>query len=153
MSSERERGREREKGLLWFCVKAFTLPVVFVPQTQTHFQDFSHIAKRALSNCKITNWDSDEIKQREAKKSLFDAAWNISTNYALTHKQTQASMKKESCCFNMLLVRKCAELGPSNSLYKPLTKQPGTCTNKPHFQMLLISYQLFNCHCSNQCDI
>jgi len=55
MSSERERGREREKGLLWFCVKAFTLPVVFVPQTQTHFQDFSHIAKRALSNCKITN--------------------------------------------------------------------------------------------------
>lgn len=42
---QRGREEEREKGLLWFCVKAFTLPVVFVPQTQTRFQDFSHIAK------------------------------------------------------------------------------------------------------------
>lgn len=43
---QRERERAREKELLWFCVKAFTLPVVFVPLTQTLFQDSSHTAKK-----------------------------------------------------------------------------------------------------------
>lgn len=79
-----------------------------MPLTQTPFQESSHTAKRAQSTCKITNWDSNEIKQRGAKKKSLHRIYKQTVH---RHRNTQAntivSMKGEVVFFLNTLLDFC----------------------------------------------